>query len=231
LIESAELCILDPSDIRNREVGYLFDKFRKDYAALFAARHDEIMRDHHLQEKFTGIKASDGWNEYNALANSGFVDIKDRRSIQTIATKLSDLDCRFDVGNLAIETGSCQCSFSLETADSWLELPDNLMSLIDECLGNIRIQMTNDRDKFVRSLEDYEKDADADLSTIAGTLRFQFENGTDPSSLTVVETSVLRNALADKRHFVSNHQIAADVQEVESDNIEVMLDSIQLVEV
>ncbi|QYO66091.1 hypothetical protein [Leptolyngbya sp. 7M] len=69
-IEAAELCIGDPSEARNREAGLLFEKFRKDYGALFTTRHDEVIRSHHIQEKFALLQSGKDWGAYGALADA-----------------------------------------------------------------------------------------------------------------------------------------------------------------
>lgn len=194
LMNAADLCILDPSEARNREVGHLSDKFRKDYTTAYSTRHDEVMHAHHLQEKFSAVITSEDWNEFQALSQNGLIPLDERRKIQQYSAKFNDLDCSFDAATLVGETGACQCLFSLEQADSWAWLPAELMDSLAEGLKNFRIEMAKDQEKWIESLEALSLVSDADISSTAKRLAKDLRGGAQTEAYSLVDAAVFRAA-------------------------------------
>ena len=113
LIEAAELCSQDPGDGRNRELGYLLEKYQKDHAANFITSHDAAMRSHHLQERYGAIKASPVWIEFQTLATGGLIGLDHLKEVNGISNRLDELACSLATETLVSNIGACVCSFKL----------------------------------------------------------------------------------------------------------------------
>ncbi len=230
LMEGAELCILDPSEARNREVGHLFDKFRKDYTVAYTTRHDEVMHAHHLQEKFASVMASDDWNEFHALSQNGLIPLEERQKIQGYSAKFRDLDCSFDSALLVSETGACQCHFSLETSDTWAWLPAELMDSLAASLKKIRLELQNEREIWVESLEKLRKNANPDVLSIATRLVGEFRKAERIGGYSLVDASVLR-AAKELQKPTDQATSSRQTNKIKDTTIEIEADSVELVEV
>ena len=195
LIDAANLCILDPSEARNREAALFFDKFKKDYVVHFTQQHDAIMHAHNLQEKFNSVIASSDWNEFHSLANYGLADAEDQRTIAGQKSRFNDLDCRFDTAKLVSTIGRCHCVFSLHDAESWAWLPSEMMESLSSGVERFRARVANDRKAIIENLGKLQAMADQDRALVAAELMKRLSQNGKLSSITLVEAAVLADAI------------------------------------
>lgn len=195
LIDAANLCILDPSESRNREAALLFDKFKKDYVAFFTQQHDAIMHAHNLQEKFNAVIASSDWNEFHSLASYGLADPEDQRTIAEQKSRFNDLDCRFDTAKLASTIGRCHCVFSLQNTESWAWLPSEMMEALSSGVDRFRARLANDRKAIIENLGKIRAKNDQDRALVAADLIKKLSGNGKLPPITLVEAAVLADAI------------------------------------
>jgi hypothetical protein len=195
LIEAAELCSQDPGDGRNRELGYLLEKYQKDHAANFIASHDAAMRSHHLQERYVAIKASPVWIEFQTLARGGLIGLEHLEKVNAISNRLDELDCSLATEASVSNIGACVCSFRIETAGEWESMPERLLHAMENALSNFRTVLTKKRETVIEHLSRLGKTGDADNAQIAELLSAKLKAGGEMSSFGMIEVQVLAGAL------------------------------------
>ena len=139
LIASLDMALLEPSETRNREVGYLWERFQRAYSENFVTRHDSVMRSHDLQEKFDEICRSDVWREYQELSDLPIFSRVGARTAAALTKRLEELDCKFEVRRAIAEQPTCICSFRLGSEPEWRDLPSELWGTVSRALERFRV--------------------------------------------------------------------------------------------
>jgi energy-coupling factor transporter ATP-binding protein EcfA2 len=213
LNDVADLCILDPSDARNREAGYLFDKFRKDFAKHFVAEHEKTMRSHNIQEACDAIRSGASWSEFSALANSGLLSGNDLNTVSHLASMQRELDCKACTQELIYRNGSCLCSFDLDSSDEWEAIADDMVTALTRCQAAFREWLMNDTSETIEELKAYAENAPKDRALVASRLIQGMKSGSIPP-LGHVESDVLAAAKRTIRYVGHDGQsmvAAADI--------------------
>ncbi|MDM7921119.1 MAG: ATP-binding protein [Pyrinomonadaceae bacterium] len=138
LIIAVEHAVSEPGEAHNREVGYLWERFQREYAEAYASRHDEIMRSHDLQEKYNDIRRSDIWLEYTELSKLPLFQGDIQRVVADLCVQLDQLDCRFDLRRALAHSASCICSFRIDESAKWRDLPSELWGSVTRALDAYR---------------------------------------------------------------------------------------------
>lgn len=194
LIEAAELCSLDPGDGRNRELGYLLEKYQKDHAANFIASHDGVMRSHHLQERFVALKTGPVWIEFQTLAGSGLIGREYLEKVRSISDRLNQLDCSLATENTVSNLGSCICSFRIDGVNEWEALPELLSLALETALSSFRTSLTKKREVVIGNLSQIVESGDADRVQVAKGLLAKLKAGGELPSFGMFEVEVLAEA-------------------------------------
>jgi hypothetical protein len=142
----------DPSDANNRELGYLWTKFKREYAEHFAASHDAVMRSHGLQEKRDEFMRSDDWYQFKALLPMNpCAAAWPQLSVYT--QHLAELDCANDVRQSLNTRPFCTCSFSLPKVGYWNGLPDTLAVGVAAAVRDCSDMLAENRGRIAQELE------------------------------------------------------------------------------
>ncbi|MBS1796007.1 MAG: ATP-binding protein [Acidobacteria bacterium] len=123
---------INPSQLTNREMENHWQAFQTRFSEYFAARHDQVMKSHHLQEQFDEIMRSNEWWEFENLSNLPLFTPVFRDRAQKICQQFRELDCRFNVRDMLKTHPFCACSFNLDAADEWEGLPEALKETIEK---------------------------------------------------------------------------------------------------
>jgi hypothetical protein len=186
----------NPSDASNRELGYLWIKFQRDFADHFAARHDAVMRSHSLQAKYHEILRSDDWWEFENLARISFFDPKPAAAIVDIQRKFDELDCNFAVREALQERPFCKCSFGIANERKWEALPETLSGAILRALRVYRRSLIEERQAISPLLQQIERESsDEVVSGAAAVLLNSLSKGEDMPRFSLAELHVLQRAL------------------------------------
>lgn len=194
LIEAAELCSLDPGDGRNRELGYLLEKYQKDHAANFTGNHDAVMRSHHLQERFVALKTGPVWLEFQTLAGNGLIGSEYLEKVRSVTDRLNQLDCSLATESTVSNLGSCICSFRIDSMSEWELLPEQLLLALETSLSNFRTSLTKKREFITENLSRIVESGDADHARIAKDLLTKLKAGGELPSFGMFEVAVLAQA-------------------------------------
>lgn len=187
----------NPSDASNREMGYLWIKFQRDFAEHFATRHDAVMKSHTLESGYNEILRSDQWWEFQSLAAINFFDPAIAAAVDEVRALFNHIDCKFPVREALQTRPFCRCSFSLATENEWLKLPDRLTAAVNGALRSYRATLFNEQKTVLPLLQNIEahspdKDAAAAATYLIDTMR----RGEEVQKLSVVQLHTLQAALA-----------------------------------
>lgn len=186
----------NPSDASNRELGYLWIKFQRDFADHFAARHDAVMRSHSLQASYQEILRSDEWWEYENLARISIFDPKPAVAILDIRRKFGELDCNFPVREALQERPFCKCSFGIANEKKWEALPESLSAAIQHALRTYRDTLYCEHLTITPLLEKIESEtSDKTAVSAAHVLIDSLTKGREIQRFSLIELQILQLAL------------------------------------
>jgi hypothetical protein len=186
----------NPSDASNRELGYLWIKFQRDFTEHFAARHDAVMRSHSLQASYNEVMRSDDWWEFENLARIKIFNAETGNEVAEIRRLFAELDCNFAVREALQTRPFCRCSFGLAKEKVWENLPQRLSDAIGRAIRSYRETLFNEQKKIAPLLKKIEGNAaDKETSAAATTLINAIAKGQELPRLSLVQLQVLQRAL------------------------------------
>jgi hypothetical protein len=186
----------NPSDASNRELGYLWIKFQRDFTDHFAARHDAVMRSHSLQAAYNEIMRGDDWWEFENLGRIVLFDRNISAEVASIRRSFAELDCSFAVRDALQKRPFCRCSFGLLREKEFETLPERLSYAIGRGLREYRGVLFNEQKQVIPLLEKVESAAvDKDIAGTATFLIDTLRKGAELPKLSLVQLQVLQLAL------------------------------------
>jgi hypothetical protein len=186
----------NPSDASNREMGYLWIKFQRDFADHFAARHDAVMRSHSLHAGYNEIMRSDEWWEFENLTRIPMFASLIGGEIAEMRRRLEEIDCGFPVREALDARPFCKCSFGLGSEKDWEKLPERLSNSIRQNLALFRRTVTEKRESTLPLLEEFRaKSTDTIAAAAASILVDSIKRGEDLPRFTPIQLQVLQLAL------------------------------------
>lgn len=193
LIDVVEMSFQNPSDASNREMGYLWIKFQRDYAEHFAEQHDTVMRSHSLQEEFDKILQSDDWWEFENLSGLEIFTSDIWFETTRIRRQFQDIDCRFDVREALKTRPFCMCSFSLAKVSDWENLPQKFTETISRGVALYRSQLHEQAEAVTARLTKFAQlVSDKEFAAAASRLAGVIKNGNELPRLSNEEMKILR---------------------------------------
>lgn len=196
LYHLSDVSYSNPSDASNRELGYLWIKFQRDFSEHFAARHDSVMRSHSLQASYNEIMRSDEWWEFENLARVSVFDPMIGIEVSDLRGLFGQLDCSFAVREALQKRPFCRCSFGLSKEKDWERLPERLNQAIQRGLREFRSTLFNERKRILPLLEKLESDSsDQEITSTAGFLINTIRTGSELPKLSLIQIQVLQKAL------------------------------------
>lgn len=196
LVACVETAVSEPGDAKNREVGYLWEYFLKEYCEFYAIRHDQIMLSHDLQEKFDEMRRTDIWWEFENLSSIAALRGPEWREALQLRRKLENLDCNFDVRESLKNRPLCLCAFRLSDTDEWQRLPDALWVVVSRGQTAIRERirsLSNDVLDELRGLE--ARSQNQEEAKAAKELASLLRAGSEIPRLSQIQIEVLRLTL------------------------------------
>lgn len=183
----------NPSDASNREMGYLWIKFQRDFAELFARRHDEFVTSRVLKQRLGEIETSDQWWQFENLSALRLFDSRWWETAETLRNQIADVSCKSSVREALKQRPFCSCGFDLSSAALVESLPERLESTISEGLANYRKLMIADRPRIAALVESSLKSSDERATAVK--LSDKLGSESELESLTPEEFVILRAAL------------------------------------
>lgn len=192
----ADTSYWNPSDASNRELGYLWIKFQRDFSEYYAARHDAVMHSHSLQASYNEIMRSEAWWEFENLARIPLFDHATADGVNKIRRKFGELDCAFAVRDALQTHPFCRCSFGLSDETSWEKLPERLTSAIHRALRAYRETLFNEQKLVMPLLEKIENRNTGDSASATATFLIDsLRKGEEIAKFSLVQLQVLQRAL------------------------------------
>jgi len=186
----------NPSDASNRELGYLWIKFQRDFAENFASRHDAIMHSHSLQASYHEILRSDDWWEFENLAGISMFDPEPAVGVRSIEHKFREIDCDFNVREALQTRPYCNCSFAIADERKWEQLPEIFDASIKQALSEYRKTLSAEQNIVTPLLEKIAAESsDKDVSAAATALIGSLKKGGEIPPLSLTQLQVLQRAL------------------------------------
>ncbi|HEX6124978.1 MAG TPA: DUF6079 family protein [Pyrinomonadaceae bacterium] len=186
----------NPSDASNRELGYLWIKFQRDFSEHFAARHDTVMRSHSLQAAFNDITQGDDWWEFENLARIAMFRPEIASSVERLRRLFGELDCDFAVREALQTRPFCKCSFGLAKEKEWEDLPNQLWLEVKTALRTYRQTLLEEKEKVTSLLSEFQKESvDPQASSAATEVLRLIPKGVDMPRLSLSQLQVLQKAL------------------------------------
>ncbi len=186
----------NPSDASNRELGYLWIKFQRDFAEHFVLRHDAIMRSHSLQASYDEILRSDEWWEFENFARISMFDPRPAAVILEIQRQFGELDCNFPLREALQERPFCRCSFGIASERKWTALPETLVAAVQQALQGYREALFNEQKIIIPLLEKIERESsDKAVSSAATFLIDALRKGEELARFSLVQLHVLQGVL------------------------------------
>jgi len=198
LYQLADASYWNPSDASNRELGYLWIKFQRDFSDHFAARHDTVMRSHSLQASYQAILGGEDWWEFQNLARMPFFDTRPAVAVAEIRRRFEELDCTFPVREALQKRPFCRCSFGLANERSWERLPELFNKAIAEALRAYRRTLVAEEEAVVPFLEKIKNGvSDTTAAEAASALIETIRKRKDMPRFSLIGLQVLQKALAE----------------------------------
>lgn len=194
LLQMLEDTYHNPSDALNREMENLWQMFHQRFAEHFAAKHDLVMKSHHLQEQFDEILRSDEWWEFENLSHFQIFQQRFWNEAEKNCRQFRELDCRFDVRAILKTHPFCACSFNLTQIREWEKLPALLRETIIRGRVSYRRTMMSARGVLIPVFEQL-ANTQNEFSAPARTLENYLKDGKEIPPLTNDELFVMQKAL------------------------------------
>ena len=186
----------NPSDASNRELGYLWIKFQRDFAEYFANRHDIVMRSHSLQAGYHEILRSDEWWEFENLSRVAIFDPAPATEVDNLRRQFAQLDCDFPVREALQTRPFCKCTFGIARERQWEKLPEILASSIQDALRVYRETLVDQKETVTPLLQKVKIDSSDKLTAeAAASLADALRKGADIPRFSLVQLQVLQKAL------------------------------------
>lgn len=218
LLELADTGYAAPSEANNREIGYIWEKFQREFSDLFAAQHNIVMKSHYLQEKFGEILRSDEWWEFENLSKLPIFSKNFWNEARDICRQFGQLDCGFDVNEALKTQPFCMCGFSLSKIAYWEDLPQLLSETIGIGLESYRDTLAEEKKSLVPLAEKFAKQAkDPEVSAAADELVNILRKGDEMPRLTGMGLSILRTIVEDAGNIQVKQSNSSKITETKSE--------------
>lgn len=195
MLEMIDRGYFEPDDANNRELGYLWTKFKREFTEHFVVSHNSVMKSHDLQEKRDRILRSDEWWQFKNLSAVPPCDPHGSPELSGLMRHLSELDCSTDVRQSLERRPFCSCSFSLPKISYWNALPERTSDEIVSSVLAYGELLSRNQERILPGLEAAASDKKrADESDAARSAALKLKNKTAFSQFSPGEFQALRRA-------------------------------------
>lgn len=186
---------INPSQLTNREMENVWQAFHARFTEFYAAKHDLVMRSHHLQEQFDEIMRSAEWWEFENLAELPISPQVYRREARRLCLRFRELDCAFNVREMLKTHPFCACSFNITEIDEWEKLTEKLLEAIAKGRRSYRKILLALKDPMAQIIAHFgTRPMDEEYKTAAKHLVQIFRQGAEIPLLTNAELVILQKS-------------------------------------
>jgi len=195
LLEYIDRSYMQPSDANNRELGYTWTKFLREYSEHFLAEHDRVMGSETLKQSLNQIMRGEEWWQLSSLSSIASAS-NEPSSADALRQELTELGCGENTASLLETRPFCTCSFSLVSGDKWDRLPDRFSRSIEESMLQKAQIFRENRTLITHSLDRLASETKDDaVTTATSTVRKWLEHNGKPEPLSPLEIHILRKAV------------------------------------
>ena len=196
-----EAACSEPSDALNREMGYVWEKFKREFSEHFDAHHAAVMRSPHLKTQLDEILRSDQWWEFEMLSDVSVFEPHYLGNANEYRRRIKELDCRIDTKQVLETQPFCVCSFSLNKSVDCNHLPNALNDTVREGLRSFRKTLAKNSDDLIKSLETLsDKTSDAEFQDASKQLVLALNKGDDIPYFTDLQLKILREIFGEGKY-------------------------------
>lgn len=152
LLSLLDLAFIDPTEDVNRELGYAWEKFRREFADYFEPKHLSVMNAPERQNGLSDLMRSDLWAEFDILSGLPGMDRKSIDMAERQQRRLSSLHCSAKTKALLEKQPYCHCRFSLNLNVEENLLPTALIDTVKEGLASFRRSMIKNADEITAGI-------------------------------------------------------------------------------
>ncbi len=188
----------EPGDAINREMGYVWEKFKREFSEHFDERHAAVMRSPDLKAQLNETLRGDQWWEFEMLSGIPIFDSHFLTNANEYRRRITELDCRIDSKQILERQPFCLCAFSLNKSVDSSHLPKMLNDTVNEGLRSFRKTLLNNSDDLIKSLEALSDETkDPDLEESSKRLIKALNSGTEIPPLTDLQLKIVRDIFSE----------------------------------
>ncbi len=197
VISLLDAAYVDPNEDVNRELGYAWDKFRREFADHFEPRHLSVMNAPERQASFSNIIKSDLWAEFDILSKLPGMDRRFGEIAEEYRGQLAGLQCAAETKLLLEKQPYCHCSYSLNLSSEADMLPAALNDTIKEGLASFRHAIVRNGDEVLVEIDKLsEKANDAEVTAACRDLGAVIRSGGNMPKFTDLQLKILVEVLS-----------------------------------
>lgn len=188
----------DPGEDVNRELGYAWDKFRREFAQYFEPKHLLVMNAPERQASFSDIMKSDLWAEFDILSRLPGMDCRYSAIASQQRHRLAESQCAANTTELLEKQPYCHCDFSLNLSTDEDLLPTALNDTIKNGLASFRRVIIKNADEVLAGIEKFAGGIkDEEVTTACRELATLVRAGKDIPKFNDLQLKVLVEVLGD----------------------------------
>jgi hypothetical protein len=184
----------NPSDASNREMGYLWIKFQRDFVEYFARKHEDFMSSGQFHRRLAEIERSEQWWAFENLVALPLFDRGDWEHARAIRNEVLSLHCRSDVAETLNTRPFCSCGFHLSRIGHLQSLPEKLeaavQSGLEKCMAEVSAKKSEIADRVAKA------PSNAAFKADAGKLAERIRNMSGDTTFSIEEFNLLHASLA-----------------------------------
>ncbi|MGI8812170.1 MAG: DUF6079 family protein [Pyrinomonadaceae bacterium] len=194
LLELSDRSSSQPNDANNRELGYLWTKFVREFTEYYSGQHARIMLSKDAADDYAQTLRSEEWWQFSNLATIGECKNADWSEIDDLRRRISEFGCSNNVEASLRTRPFCTCSFDLGQIEFWETLPILFSEAIGKAAVRCREILFESRTELLASLKKIEGDRAEGVAEAAASVARWLQNTNESWALSSLELHVLRTA-------------------------------------
>ena len=196
LLRAVDASYFNPSEASNRELGYLWIKFQRDFSEHFAERHDAVMRAPGARAALEKALQSEEWWQFENLSQISVFDQTHWHAATAIRRAAAAGACTEQHGDIMLRP-FCTCPFTLAENVN-IDPGEHFSKVVFSGLEAYRHTLAErGAEVAVRLTEFAGKSDDPEARKTASSLAETLKKDSPASNFNSLELHILRSALAE----------------------------------
>lgn len=167
---------VDPSEDLNRQIGYHWSKFNREFTDYFAQRHDEVMTSHKIQEELDNVLRGSVWWTYSNLAPYFGRTSDALRAVEKQKQTLDGIVCRANTRSILTRVPFCRCGYLLSRHEEMGSSVAAFERTLHTVIAEIESAVETRRGEITEKIKDISKAATDTELKMAGSQLFSHIN-------------------------------------------------------